>query len=89
MEDRILYIHGFNGSPNGTTGSFIKNFFKDAIVIAPKLDLLDYDNTVSKLKDIIKDNNLNIIVTHYKLSNKLQLLLNDNLLIAYTAAAIS
>lgn len=57
------------------------------------LDLLGYDNTVSKLKDIIKDNNLNlnlnIIVTHYKLSNKLQLLLNDNLLIAYTAAAIS
>ena len=53
------------------------------------LDLLDYDNTVSKLKDIIKDNNFNIIVTHYKLSNKLQLLLNDNLLIAYTAAAIS
>ena len=59
------------------------------------LDLLGYDNTVSKLKDIIKDNNLNlnlnlnIIVTHYELSNKLQLLLNDNLLIAYTAAAIS
>ena len=53
------------------------------------LDLLGYDNTVSKLKDIIKDNNLNIIVTHYKLPNKLQLLLNDNLLIAYTAAAIS
>lgn len=53
------------------------------------LDLLGYDNTVSKLKDIIKDNNLNIIVTHYKLSNKLQLLLNDNLLIAYTVAAIS
>ena len=53
------------------------------------LDLLDYDNTVLKLKDIIKDNDLNIIVTHYKLSNKLPLLLNDNLLIAYTAAAIS
>ena len=53
------------------------------------LDLLDYDNMVSKLKDIIKDNDLNIIVTHYKLSNELQLLLNDNLLIAYTAAAIS
>ena len=45
------------------------------------LDLLDYNNTVSKLKDIIK--------AHYKLSNKLQLLLNDNLLIASTAAAIS
>ena len=64
MEDRILYIHGFNGSPNGTTGTFIKNFFKDASVIAPELDLLDYDNTVSKLKDIIKDNTITIVVGH-------------------------
>ena len=64
MEDRILYIHGFNGSPNGTTGTFIKNFFKDAIIIAPELDLLDYDNTISKLKDIIKDNTITIVVGH-------------------------
>lgn len=64
MEDRILYIHGFNGSPNGTTGTFIKKFFKDASVIAPELDLLDYDNTVSKLKDIIKDNTITIVVGH-------------------------
>ena len=64
MENRIFYIHGFNGSPNGTTGTFIKNFFKDASVIAPELDLLDYDNTVSKLKDIIKDNTITIVVGH-------------------------
>ena len=64
MEDRILYVHGFNGSPNGTTGTFIKNFFKDAIIIAPELDLLDYDNTISKLKDIIKDNTITIVVGH-------------------------
>ena len=64
MEDRILYVHGFNGSPNGTTGTFIKNFFKDAIIIAPELDLLDYDNTISKLKNIIKDNTITIVVGH-------------------------
>ena len=64
MEDRVLYVHGFNGSPNGTTGTFIKNFFKDASVIALELDLLDYDNTVSKLKDIIKYNTITIVVGH-------------------------
>lgn len=64
MEDRVLYVHGFNGSPNGTTGAFIKNFFKDVIIIAPELDLLDYDNTISKLKDIIKDNTITIVVGH-------------------------
>ena len=33
MEDRILYVHGLNGSPNGTTGTFIKNFLKMRVLL--------------------------------------------------------
>ena len=64
MEERVVYIHGFNGSPNGTTGTFIKSFFDDARVIAPELDLLQYDNTVSKLQGSIKDGGITIVVGH-------------------------
>lgn len=64
MEKRIVYIHGFNGSPDGTTGTCIKSFFDDALVVAPALNLLDYDTTLSKLKNIINDNDINIIIGH-------------------------
>ncbi len=64
MQNKVLYIHGFNGSPNGTTGSFVKSFFSDDIVVASNFDLLDYEGTLSKIKKIIDDNDINIIVSH-------------------------
>ena len=43
----VLYIHGFNGSPNGSTGSFIKQFFANDNVIAPQLDLIDFEGNAN------------------------------------------
>lgn len=58
----VLYIHGFNGSPNGSTGSFIKQFFANDNVIAPQLDLIDFEGTIAALKKILAENEVNIVI---------------------------
>ena len=64
-KNNILYIHGFNGSPNGSTGTFVQNFFDgDAAVIAPQLDLLDFEKTLDEIEAIIRAEDINIIVAH-------------------------
>lgn len=60
----ILFIHGYNGSPDGQTASFVKEYFSNDNVIAPKLDLLDFSSSFSIIKDIISSNIINIVVAH-------------------------
>ena len=33
----VLYIHGFNGSPSGSTGTFVRKRFGKVNVVAPPL----------------------------------------------------
>lgn len=61
---KALYIHGFNGSPDGSTGTFVKKFFGEENVVAPQLDLLDYRGTLSLLEKLIADNGIELIVSH-------------------------
>ena len=64
-KDRILYIHGLDGSPNGSTGVAIREFFEDDIVISPKFDnLLDFGKTFDQIRSILNTEDINIIVGH-------------------------
>ena len=60
----ILYIHGFNGSPNGTTGAFVKSYFEDGTVFSSQFDLLDYEKTMEEIEAIIRAENINYIIAH-------------------------
>lgn len=64
MKNNILYIHGFNGSPNGSTGTFVKSYFEDGTVFAPQLDLLNYEKTIREIKAIIRAEDINYIIAH-------------------------
>ncbi|GEM_PF-283203 len=58
---KILYIHGFNGAPVGTTYSRVKKFFADDVIVAKKFDLLKYDETMAELKEMIRENGVDMI----------------------------
>ncbi len=62
---RVLIVHGFNSSGNGTTASNIKSVLNDfgiTKIIAPNFNLLNYDETISKIKELSK--NVDIIIGH-------------------------
>lgn len=58
----VLYIHGFNGSPDGSTGTFVKEYFGEEKVIAPKFELLDCEKTLAEIRRIIRAEDIRIIV---------------------------
>lgn len=58
----VLYIHGFNGSPDGSTGSFVKEYFSEEKVVAPKFELLDCEKTLAEIRQIIHVEDIRIIV---------------------------
>ena len=60
---KILYIHGFNGAPVGTTYSRVKKFFADDVIAAKKFDLLKYDESISELREMFQENEINLIVS--------------------------
>lgn len=60
--NNVLYIHGFNGSPDGSTGSFVKEYFREGNVVAPKFDLLDCEKTLAEVKQIIHTRDIRIVV---------------------------
>lgn len=62
---RVLIIHGFNSSGNGTTASNIKSVLNDfgiTKIIAPNFNLLNYDETISKINELSK--NVDIVIGH-------------------------
>ena len=58
----VLYIHGFNGSPDGSMGSFVKEYFREEKVIAPQFELLDCEKTLSEIRQIVHAEDIRIIV---------------------------
>lgn len=62
---RVLIVHGLNSSGNGTTASNIKSVLNDfgiTRIIAPDFNLLNYDETISKINELSK--NVDIIIGH-------------------------
>lgn len=60
----VLYVHGFNGSPNGSTASAVRSFFGAENVVAPQLDLTDFGGTVAELSSAIGGRNVSLVVAH-------------------------
>ncbi len=61
---KTLYIHGFNGSPDGSTAQAARAFFGKANVVAPQLDLLDYEGTMTTLRALIQEHKIQVIFAH-------------------------
>ena len=61
---KVLYIHGFNGSPNGSTGTAVKKFFGEENVVAPQLDLVNYEETMRVLEKLLSENAVEMIVSN-------------------------
>ncbi|MCI6642256.1 MULTISPECIES: YqiA/YcfP family alpha/beta fold hydrolase [Campylobacter] len=62
---RVLIIHGFNSSGNGTTATNLKsvlNSFGITKIIAQSFNLLNYNETISKINELSK--NVDIIIGH-------------------------
>ena len=60
----VLYIHGFNGSPSGSTGTFVRKRFGKANVVAPQFDLMDHDGTRAKIEELLAPGEIKIVVGH-------------------------
>ena len=60
----VLYIHGFNGSPSGSTGTFVRKRFGKANVVAPQFDLMDHDGTRAKIEELLAAGEIKIVVGH-------------------------
>lgn len=60
----VLYIHGFNGSPNGQTASAVKKYFKNHNVIAEQYNLFNYKETIARINKTINENKIHIIIGH-------------------------
>ena len=60
----VLYIHGFNGSPSGSTGTFVRKRFGKANVVAPQFDLMDHEATRAKIEEILRSDGIEIVVGH-------------------------
>lgn len=61
---RVLYIHGFNGSPAGSTARAVQSYFGAENVTAPQLDLLDYEATMAQLETLVREKHITVIVAH-------------------------
>ena len=62
---RVLIVHGFNSSGNGTTATNLKsvlNSFGITKITAPNFNLLNYNETISKIKELSK--NVDIVIGH-------------------------
>ncbi|MCZ6111070.1 YqiA/YcfP family alpha/beta fold hydrolase [Campylobacter ureolyticus] len=62
---RVLIVHGFNSSGNGTTANNLKsvlNNFAITKIIAPDFNLLNYDETILKINELSK--NVDIVIGH-------------------------
>ncbi len=60
----VLYIHGFNGSPSGSTGTFVRKRFGKANVVAPQFDLMDHEATRAKIEELLAAGGIKIVVGH-------------------------
>ena len=61
---KVLYIHGFNGSPSGSTGTFVRKRFGKANVVAPQFDLMDHEATRAKIEEILRSDGIEIVFGH-------------------------
>ncbi|MCZ6150169.1 hypothetical protein O6B96_03735 [Campylobacter ureolyticus] len=62
---RVLIIHGFNSSDNGTTANNLKSVLSNfgiTKIIAPNFNLLNYDETIAKTDELSK--NVDIVIGH-------------------------
>ena len=62
---RVLIIHGFNSSGNGTTASNLKSVLSNfgiTKIIAPNFNLLNYNETIAKTDELSK--NVDIVIGH-------------------------
>lgn len=62
---RVLIIHGFNSSGNGTTANNLKSVLSNfgiTKIIAPNFNLLNYDETILKINELSK--NVDIVIGH-------------------------
>lgn len=62
---RVLIIHGFNSSGNGTTASNLKSVLSNfgiTKIIAPDFNLSNYNETILKINELSK--NVDIVIGH-------------------------
>lgn len=62
---RVLIVHGFNSSGNGTTANNLKSVLSNfgiTKIIAPDFNLLNYDETILKINELSK--NVDIVIGH-------------------------
>lgn len=62
---RVLIVHGFNSSGNGTTANNLKSvlsIFGITRIIAPNFNLLNYNETIAKTDELSK--NVDIVIGH-------------------------
>lgn len=62
---RVLIVHGFNSSGNGTTASNLKSVLSNfgiTKIITPNFNLLNYDETILKINELSK--NVDIVIGH-------------------------
>lgn len=63
---KVLYIHGFDGSPTGSTAKIIKKYYSKPgdEFFAESFDLLDFSGTMTKIKSILNGKHIDTIVAH-------------------------
>lgn len=63
MKLKALFIHGFKGSHNSSTGKVVSKVLSDDFdFIIPDFDLLDVERTLSKIDDICNSEKIKLIV---------------------------
>lgn len=59
----ILYIHGLNSDKNSYTGNKLKELFPSYHWVLESFDLLDVVNTTAKIIQLLKENNIDTVVS--------------------------
>ena len=65
MKEKVLYIHGFGGSGNGTTAQTLKRLFSDKVVfdaITLSNDLDDVESNLKMINEYIEQHSPKVVM---------------------------
>ena len=62
MQKNILYIHGLGSSKNSSTFKTLKKNFPQYNWVTDTFDLLDVNETISKINKLLKENNISTVI---------------------------
>ena len=60
VEMKVLFLHGLEGTPNGTKVRYLKNAGFD--VIAPKLPKSSWEESIARAEAVLKEHDVGLIV---------------------------